>query len=132
MALAAPSLSTVASFLREYCQRVLRRGPQDCAAYAQAFDTAVFIVESSRRRVAVEVQLENRGENAYSAVLNISQSANLRLASLVQKVQLGGAWGRSLGEEAAGGGWGGGWGGDWGGGWGGGWGRGWGGGWGGG
>ncbi|XP_054983364.1 integrin alpha-11 [Sorex araneus] len=69
----------------EYCQRVLRGAPQDCAAYARAFDTTVFIVESSRRRVAVEALLENRGENAYSAVLNISQSPNLHFASLVQK-----------------------------------------------
>ncbi|VFV36536.1 integrin alpha-11 [Lynx pardinus] len=69
----------------EYCQRVLRKPAQDCSTYTLTFDTAVFIIESTRRRVAVEAVLENRGENAYSTVLNISQSANLQFASLIQK-----------------------------------------------
>uniref|UniRef100_A0A8I4A247 Integrin alpha-11 n=1 Tax=Callithrix jacchus TaxID=9483 RepID=A0A8I4A247_CALJA len=70
----------------EYCQRVLRKPAQDCSAYTLSFDTTVFIIESTRRRVAVEATLENRGENAYSTILNISQSANLQFASLIQKV----------------------------------------------
>ncbi|XP_049634566.1 integrin alpha-11 [Suncus etruscus] len=69
----------------EYCQQVLQRPAQDCDAYAKDFDTTIFIVQSSRRRVAVEALLENRGENAYNTVLNISQSANLQFASLIQK-----------------------------------------------
>uniref|UniRef100_A0A8C6CQ00 Integrin subunit alpha 11 n=1 Tax=Moschus moschiferus TaxID=68415 RepID=A0A8C6CQ00_MOSMO len=69
----------------EYCQRVLRKPVQDCSAYTLSFDTTVFIIESTRRRVAVEALLENNGENAYSTVLNISQSANLQFASLIQK-----------------------------------------------
>nr|XP_015100547.1 integrin alpha-11 [Vicugna pacos] len=69
----------------EYCQRVLRKPAQDCSAYTLSFDTTVFIIESTRRRVAVEASLENKGENAYSTVLNISQSANLQFASLIQK-----------------------------------------------
>lgn len=69
----------------EYCQQVLRRPAQDCSSYTLSFDTTVFIIESTRRRVAVEATLENRGENAYSAVLNISQSENLQFASLIQK-----------------------------------------------
>ncbi|XP_014445245.1 integrin alpha-11 [Tupaia chinensis] len=69
----------------EYCQRVLRKPAQDCSAYTLSFDTTVFIIESTRRRVAVEATLENRGENAYSTVLNISQSSNLQFASLIQK-----------------------------------------------
>lgn len=71
---------------REYCQRVLRKPTQHCSAYTLSFDTTVFIIESTRRRVAVEATLGNRGENAYSAVLNISQSPNLQFASLVQRV----------------------------------------------
>lgn len=70
---------------REYCQRVLRKPVQDCSTYTLSFDTTVFIIESMRRRVAVEAMLENRGENAYSTVLNISQSTNLQFASLIQK-----------------------------------------------
>lgn len=72
---------------REYCQRVLRKPAQDCSAYTLSFDTTVFIIENTRRRVAVEATLENKGENAYSTVLNISQSANLQFASLIQKVR---------------------------------------------
>ncbi|OWK51610.1 Integrin alpha-11, partial [Lonchura striata] len=67
----------------EFCRRVLRRG--DCSAFSLSFDAAVFVIESSRRRVAVEATLENRGENAYSTVLNISFSRNLQLASLIPK-----------------------------------------------
>ncbi|XP_012583973.1 PREDICTED: integrin alpha-11 [Condylura cristata] len=69
----------------EYCQTALRKSAQDCSTYALSFDTTVFIIESTRRRVAVEAMLENRGENAYNTILNISQSANLQFASLIQK-----------------------------------------------
>ncbi|NXF60017.1 ITA11 protein, partial [Ciccaba nigrolineata] len=69
----------------EYCRRALRRALPDCSAFSLSFDTSVFIIESSRRRVAVEAVLENRGENAYSTVLNISFSRNLQFASLIPK-----------------------------------------------
>ncbi|NWS63052.1 ITA11 protein, partial [Chunga burmeisteri] len=69
----------------EYCRRALRRAPPDCSAFSLSFDTSVFVIESSRRRVAVEAALENRGENAYSTVLNISFSRNLQFASLIPK-----------------------------------------------
>ncbi|KAM9640180.1 integrin alpha-11 isoform 6-T6 [Morphnus guianensis] len=69
----------------EYCRRALRRAPPDCSAFTLSFDTSVFVIESSRRRVAVEAVLENRGENAYSTVLNISFSRNLQFASLIPK-----------------------------------------------
>ncbi|NXE99736.1 ITA11 protein, partial [Menura novaehollandiae] len=67
----------------EFCRRALRRG--DCSAFSLSFDASVFVIESSRRRVAVEATLENRGENAYSTVLNISFSRNLQFASLILK-----------------------------------------------
>ncbi|NWW39378.1 ITA11 protein, partial [Panurus biarmicus] len=70
----------------EFCRRALRRG--DCSAFSLSFDASVFVIESSRRRVAVEATLENRGENAYSTVLNISFSRNLQLASLIPKALL--------------------------------------------
>ncbi|NXW14287.1 ITA11 protein, partial [Circaetus pectoralis] len=69
----------------EYCRRALRRAPPDCSAFTLSFDTSVFVIESSRRRVAVEAALENQGENAYSTVLNISFSRNLQFASLIPK-----------------------------------------------
>uniref|UniRef100_W5UJ85 Integrin alpha-11 n=1 Tax=Ictalurus punctatus TaxID=7998 RepID=W5UJ85_ICTPU len=43
------------------------------------------VVETSRRRVLVEVRLENRGENAYNTQLHISHSANLHFSSLMVK-----------------------------------------------
>ncbi|KFP17945.1 Integrin alpha-11, partial [Egretta garzetta] len=69
----------------EYCRRALRRAPPDCSAFTLSFDSSVFVIESSRRREAVEAALENRGENAYSTVLNISFSRNLQFASLIPK-----------------------------------------------
>ncbi|XP_027570515.1 integrin alpha-11 [Pipra filicauda] len=69
----------------EFCRRVLRRGPPECSAFSLSFDTSVSVLESGRRRVAVEATLENRGENAYSTVLNISFSRNLQLANLIPK-----------------------------------------------
>nr|XP_028561663.1 LOW QUALITY PROTEIN: integrin alpha-11 [Podarcis muralis] len=72
----------------EYCRRVLRKSHSDCSAYTLSFDTSIFVIESARRRVAVEATLENRGENAYNTVLNISFSRNLKFASLIQKDDL--------------------------------------------
>lgn len=46
------------------------------------------VVETSRRRVLVEVQLENKGENAYNTQLHISHSPNLHFSSLMVKVCL--------------------------------------------
>ncbi|KAH0620121.1 hypothetical protein JD844_014737 [Phrynosoma platyrhinos] len=68
--------------------RVLRKSHSDCSAYTLSFDTSVFVIESARRRVAVEATLENTGENAYNTLLNISFSRNLKFASLIQKDDL--------------------------------------------
>uniref|UniRef100_A0A8C1Y0A1 Integrin, alpha 11a n=1 Tax=Cyprinus carpio TaxID=7962 RepID=A0A8C1Y0A1_CYPCA len=43
------------------------------------------IIEGSRRRMVVDVRLENRGENAYGAQLNITNTPNLRFSSLIVK-----------------------------------------------
>ncbi|XP_062405919.1 integrin alpha-11a [Sardina pilchardus] len=43
------------------------------------------IIEASRRRLVIDTRLENRGENAYGAHLNISFSPNLRFSSLIVK-----------------------------------------------
>lgn len=72
---------------REYCRRALRRAAPACSTFSLSFDASVFVIESTRRRVAVEATLENRGENAYSTVLNISFSRNLQFASLIPKVR---------------------------------------------
>ncbi|XP_036819735.1 integrin alpha-11 isoform X1 [Oncorhynchus mykiss] len=43
------------------------------------------VMEGSRRRMVVDVRLENRGENAYGARLNITYTPNLRFSSLIVK-----------------------------------------------
>ncbi|XP_063304805.1 integrin alpha-11 [Pelobates fuscus] len=69
----------------EFCQRSLRKAHLDCTTFISSFDNSVFVIERSRRRVVLEVTLENRGENAYSTVLNISYSHNLQFANLITK-----------------------------------------------
>uniref|UniRef100_A0A8K9X6U4 Integrin, alpha 11a n=1 Tax=Oncorhynchus mykiss TaxID=8022 RepID=A0A8K9X6U4_ONCMY len=46
------------------------------------------VMEGSRRRMVVDVRLENRGENAYGARLNITYTPNLRFSSLIVKVMI--------------------------------------------
>lgn len=82
-----PCVPNLPSFPREYCRRVLRKSHSDCSAYTLSFDTSIFVIESARRRVAVEATLENQGENAYNTVLNVSFSRNLQFVSLIQKVR---------------------------------------------
>lgn len=83
----SPVRFTATSSRREYCRRALRRAVPACSSFSLSFDASVFVIESTRRRVAVEATLENRGENAYSTVLNISFSRNLQFASLIPKVR---------------------------------------------
>ncbi|XP_047239280.1 integrin alpha-11-like isoform X2 [Girardinichthys multiradiatus] len=47
----------------------------------------VFVFENGRRKITVFAQLENRGENAYRATLNISTTPNLLFSSLLVKEQ---------------------------------------------
>uniref|UniRef100_UPI00398ECB0C integrin alpha-11a n=1 Tax=Pristiophorus japonicus TaxID=55135 RepID=UPI00398ECB0C len=44
-----------------------------------------FTVANTRRRLSVDAWLENKRENAYGAVLNVTVSRNLQFATLVQK-----------------------------------------------
>ncbi|XP_036068043.1 integrin alpha-11 isoform X1 [Oryzias melastigma] len=50
-------------------------------------DDPLFVVESGRRRMVVFARLENQGENAYRAAVNISNSANLLFSRLLVKGQ---------------------------------------------
>uniref|UniRef100_A0A8C9YRM9 Integrin, alpha 11a n=1 Tax=Sander lucioperca TaxID=283035 RepID=A0A8C9YRM9_SANLU len=43
------------------------------------------VIEGNRRRMVVDVRLENKGENAYNARLNITYTPNLRFSSLIVK-----------------------------------------------
>uniref|UniRef100_A0A673BAN4 VWFA domain-containing protein n=1 Tax=Sphaeramia orbicularis TaxID=375764 RepID=A0A673BAN4_9TELE len=48
-------------------------------------DGSLRVLEANRRRMVVDVQLENKGENAYNARLNITYTPNLRFSSLIVK-----------------------------------------------
>uniref|UniRef100_A0A3B5MT66 Integrin, alpha 11a n=1 Tax=Xiphophorus couchianus TaxID=32473 RepID=A0A3B5MT66_9TELE len=43
------------------------------------------VIEGNKRRMVVDVKLENRGENAYNALVNITYTPNLRFSSLIVK-----------------------------------------------
>uniref|UniRef100_H3CVZ9 Integrin, alpha 11a n=1 Tax=Tetraodon nigroviridis TaxID=99883 RepID=H3CVZ9_TETNG len=43
------------------------------------------VIEGDRRRMVVDARLENKGENAYSARLNVTYTPNLRFSSLIVK-----------------------------------------------
>uniref|UniRef100_H3B732 Integrin subunit alpha 11 n=1 Tax=Latimeria chalumnae TaxID=7897 RepID=H3B732_LATCH len=68
---------------KKYCL-MLKDTDFDCTVYSD-IDKPVFIVEKSRRKVAVDATLENKGENAYNTFLNISFTKNLHFASLSLK-----------------------------------------------
>ncbi|XP_072421358.1 integrin alpha-11a isoform X1 [Chiloscyllium punctatum] len=44
-----------------------------------------FIVENTRRRISVDAWLENKQENSYGTMLNVSFSGNLQFATLIHK-----------------------------------------------
>ncbi|XP_028441073.1 integrin alpha-11 [Perca flavescens] len=50
-------------------------------------DGSLRVVETGRRRLVVSARLENQGENAYHAAINISTSSNLLFSSLIVKDQ---------------------------------------------
>uniref|UniRef100_A0A8D3DQ81 Integrin, alpha 11a n=1 Tax=Scophthalmus maximus TaxID=52904 RepID=A0A8D3DQ81_SCOMX len=58
-----------------FCRHVSDRGTEG----------SLRVLEANRRRMVVDVRLENKGENAYNAQLNITYSHNLRFSSLIVK-----------------------------------------------
>uniref|UniRef100_A0A3Q1B3R5 VWFA domain-containing protein n=1 Tax=Amphiprion ocellaris TaxID=80972 RepID=A0A3Q1B3R5_AMPOC len=46
------------------------------------------VLEANRRRMVVDIRLENKGENAYHACLNITYTPNLSFSSLIVKDKL--------------------------------------------
>ncbi|KTG34661.1 hypothetical protein cypCar_00017668 [Cyprinus carpio] len=70
---------------KQFCAQAFRAGSLLCRSQtpAEPFER---IIEGSRKRMVVDVRLENRGENAYGAQLNITNTPNLRFSSLIVKV----------------------------------------------
>ncbi|KTG01892.1 hypothetical protein cypCar_00013436, partial [Cyprinus carpio] len=70
---------------KQFCAQAFRAGSLLCQSQMSA-EPSERIIEGSRRRMVVDVRLENRGENAYGAQLNITNTPNLRFSSLIVKV----------------------------------------------
>uniref|UniRef100_A0A671QF06 Integrin alpha-11-like n=1 Tax=Sinocyclocheilus anshuiensis TaxID=1608454 RepID=A0A671QF06_9TELE len=69
---------------KQFCAQAFRAGSLLCQSQTSA-EPSERIIEGSRRRMVVDVRLENRGENAYGAQLNITNNPNLRFSSLIVK-----------------------------------------------
>uniref|UniRef100_A0A8C7HB42 Integrin, alpha 11a n=1 Tax=Oncorhynchus kisutch TaxID=8019 RepID=A0A8C7HB42_ONCKI len=69
------SLQSTTDLLGAMCRRLSEGGAEGSER----------VMEGSRRRMVVDVRLENRGENAYGARLNITYTPNLRFSSLIVK-----------------------------------------------
>ncbi|KAM6937639.1 integrin alpha-11 [Xenentodon cancila] len=72
--------------LQQYCSSGKQAASSLCS-YQEEHKDQVFVVESGQRRVVVFARLENRGENAYRAAINISTSSNLLFSSVLVKDQ---------------------------------------------
>uniref|UniRef100_A0A4W6F6Y6 Integrin, alpha 11a n=1 Tax=Lates calcarifer TaxID=8187 RepID=A0A4W6F6Y6_LATCA len=71
----------------QFCaQPVQSRGAFCHHVSEQGTEGSLRVIEANRRRMVVDVRLENKGENAYNARLNITYTRNLRFSSLIVKV----------------------------------------------
>ncbi|KAJ8344414.1 hypothetical protein SKAU_G00317430 [Synaphobranchus kaupii] len=68
----------------QFCAQAMRSGGPVCRQQ-RAADESERVLEASRRRMVVDARLENRGENAYNARLDISYTQNLQFSSLIVK-----------------------------------------------
>lgn len=85
---------------RQFClQAVQSRGAFCRHLNEGGSEGSLRVVEANRRRLVVDVRLDNKGENAYNARLNISYSPNLRFSSLILKVCAHSEWVRFFCEE---------------------------------
>ncbi|KAF5897764.1 integrin alpha-11-like, partial [Clarias magur] len=69
---------------KQFCGQVFRVSSALCLSQTETQDNER-VIEASRKKMVVDVRLENRGENAYGARLNISYSRNLQFSSLILK-----------------------------------------------
>ncbi|TRY55700.1 hypothetical protein DNTS_010275 [Danionella cerebrum] len=69
---------------KQFCAQAFRTTSLFCRSQTPA-EPSERIIEGSRKRMVVDVRLENKGENAYGAQLNISHTPNLHFSSLIVK-----------------------------------------------
>uniref|UniRef100_A0A671V8X2 Integrin, alpha 11a n=1 Tax=Sparus aurata TaxID=8175 RepID=A0A671V8X2_SPAAU len=69
-----------------FCAQPVQSRGAFCRHLSEAgSEASLRVIEGNRRRMVVDVRLENKGENAYNARLNISYTPNLRFSSLIVK-----------------------------------------------
>ncbi|XP_033972599.1 integrin alpha-11a [Trematomus bernacchii] len=72
--------------LNQFCAQPVQSRGVFCRHQSEGgAEGSLRVIEANRRRMVVDVQFENKGENAYSALLNISYTPNLRFSSLIVK-----------------------------------------------
>lgn len=74
----------------QFCGQVVKSRGAFCRQHSGGSGggtaSSLRVIEGNRKRMVVDVRLENKGENAYNARLNITYTPNLRFSSLVVKV----------------------------------------------
>lgn len=72
---------------RQFCAQSVQSRGAFCRRQSEGeMEGSLRVLEATRRRMVVDVRLENKGENAYNARLNITYTPNLHFSSLIVKV----------------------------------------------
>lgn len=72
---------------RQFCAQPVQSRGAFCQQLSEGGgEGSLRVIEGNRRRMVMDVRLENKGENAYNARLNITYTPNLRFSSLIVKV----------------------------------------------
>ncbi|XP_071771799.1 integrin alpha-11a [Centroberyx gerrardi] len=70
----------------QFCAQAIHSRGAFCSHVSEGgMEGSQRVLEGNRRRMVVDVRLENKGENAYGARLNITYTPNLRFSSLIVK-----------------------------------------------
>ncbi|KAM3626216.1 uncharacterized protein V6R79_024895 [Siganus canaliculatus] len=71
---------------KQFCAQPVQSRSAFCRHLSEGgAEGSLRVIEGNRRRMVVDVRLENKGENAYNTRLNITYTPNLRFSSLVVK-----------------------------------------------
>uniref|UniRef100_A0A668A1Y6 Integrin, alpha 11a n=1 Tax=Myripristis murdjan TaxID=586833 RepID=A0A668A1Y6_9TELE len=71
----------------QFCKQAIHSRGAFCRRASEGgMEGSQRVLEGNRRRMIVDARLENKGENAYGARLNITYTPNLRFSSLIIKV----------------------------------------------
>uniref|UniRef100_A0A669BBQ4 Integrin, alpha 11a n=1 Tax=Oreochromis niloticus TaxID=8128 RepID=A0A669BBQ4_ORENI len=72
---------------KQFCAQSVQSRGAFCRRQSEGeTEGSLRVLEATRRRMVVDVRLENKGENAYNARLNITYTPNLHFSSLIVKV----------------------------------------------